>query len=144
MHVNNNVVDFLNHFKADRLIRVICEDPDKNGRKRSESEKAKIHEECQKQREEEKEIYDKLNEDRDTHKQNREVFKEKVLGVVNEGRNSYKEQLAEAINKRNGYREMIMNRKAMEKALVDLLAQEKIDLNALQGAIDAASEAQVK
>jgi len=41
-HVNTNIIEFLNHFKKNRLIEVPCEDPDKLGRKRSDSEKAKI------------------------------------------------------------------------------------------------------
>ena len=44
------------------------------------------------------------------------------------------------MDKRNEYREMIALRKEKEKALVDLLAQEKIDLPSLQTAIDQATE----
>jgi hypothetical protein len=41
-HVNVNILAFLNHFKCDRLIEVPCDEPDKLGRKRSDSEKLKI------------------------------------------------------------------------------------------------------
>lgn len=41
-HVNSNIVEFLNHFKSNRLITIDCEG--KEGRKRSEEEKAQIAE----------------------------------------------------------------------------------------------------
>jgi len=40
------------------------------------------------------------------------------------------------MEKRNGYRDMISLRKDKEKALSELLLQDKIDLGALQTAID--------
>lgn len=48
------------------------------------------------------------------------------------------------MEKRNGYRDMIATRKEKEKAVLDLLAQEKIDIAALQGAIEQAVENLVK
>lgn len=41
-HVNLNIMSFLNHFKAARLIHVDCEDPKKYGHKRSTEEKENI------------------------------------------------------------------------------------------------------
>ena len=48
------------------------------------------------------------------------------------------------MDQRNGYRDMIQNRLDKQKALTELLAQEKIDLGALQTAIDQAVENLVK
>ena len=53
-HVNTNILEYLNHFKQNRLIEVPCAEPDKLGRKRSDSEKARIVQAVQKQREEQK------------------------------------------------------------------------------------------
>ena len=53
-HVNINIVEYLNHFKRDRIIDIPCENPDKLGRKRSDSEKAKIAQEIKDKREEQK------------------------------------------------------------------------------------------
>jgi len=41
-HVNNNIVAFLKHYKAPRLITVPCADPDTNGRKRSDDERTQM------------------------------------------------------------------------------------------------------
>jgi phosphoribosyl-dephospho-CoA transferase len=42
------------------------------------------------------------------------------------------------MEKRTGYRDMIQSRKEKEKALLDLLAQDKVDLVTLTAAIEAA------
>lgn len=59
-------------------------------------------------------------------------------------RTTYKESLSENIESRNKYRDKIILRNEKMRALNDILALEKIDLNALQGAVDAAIENQVK
>lgn len=41
-HINSNIVDFLEHYKAPRLIQIQCANPDKEGHKRSDDEKASL------------------------------------------------------------------------------------------------------
>ena len=58
-----------------------------------------------------------------------------VCEQVNKGRDMYKTQLQAEMENRNKYRDMIAQRKEKEKALLELLTQEKIDLAALETAI---------
>lgn len=41
-HVNNEIKEFLRHFKRERLIHITCEDKDNEARKRSDEEKEQI------------------------------------------------------------------------------------------------------
>jgi len=61
-----------------------------------------------------------------------------VFGLVDESRTGYKKDLQENMLERNKYRELISNRKDKERALLDIIALEKVDLTALQAAIDSA------
>ena len=63
---------------------------------------------------------------------------------MSKGRNEYKEHLVERMEQRNAYREMIANRLEKQKALTELLAAEKIDIAALENAIQQAVENLVK
>jgi hypothetical protein len=51
-HVNNSILEYLNHFNKARQIEVHCANPDALGRKRSESEKARISNEVKEKKEE--------------------------------------------------------------------------------------------
>ena len=53
-HVNVSIIEYLNHFKQNRLIEVPCPEPDKLGRKRSDSEKLKITQDMKEKKEEQK------------------------------------------------------------------------------------------
>jgi len=44
--------------------------------------------------------------------------------------------MTDTMDKRNGYRDMIALRKEKEKALIEILAMEKIDLPSLQTAVE--------
>ena len=77
-------------------------------------------------------------------KDKREQFKTVVSEQVNKGREMYKTQLQAEMENRNKYREMISQRKEKEKAVLELLTQEKIDLAALETAIAQAQENLVK
>lgn len=76
--------------------------------------------------------------------QKRESFRAAIFQQVNLGRGNYKEQLNERMDQRNNYRDMIAKRLEKQKALQELLTAEKIDLAALQTAIDEAIENLVK
>ena len=76
--------------------------------------------------------------------QKRESFRQAVFDHVSKGRNSYKDQLGERMEQRNAYRELIANRLEKQKALTELLSAEKIDISALESAIEAAVENLVK
>jgi hypothetical protein len=82
--------------------------------------------------------------DREQDREQREKFKKEAMVSVASDRTTYKESLTESIDARNKYREKIITRNEKMRLLTDLLAQDKIDLNALQGAVDAAIENQVK
>jgi len=82
--------------------------------------------------------------EREADKEAREKFKKEAVVQVASERTTYKEGLAENIEARNKYRDKIILRNEKMRALNDILALEKIDLNALQVAVDAAIENQVK
>jgi len=71
-HVNNNIVEFLNHFKSERLIRVICTEPkNDHGRKRSDEELKQMADEKAAQQAKEKESHDNFVTSRNTLKESR-------------------------------------------------------------------------
>jgi len=78
-HVNANIVEFLNHFKASRLITI--EQPNQI-KKRSDSEKARIAADKKLQRENEKAFHDSIIAERDADKEQREAFKKEVVQQV--------------------------------------------------------------
>jgi len=82
--------------------------------------------------------------EREADKETRETFKKQAMVQVASDRTAYKEGLSETIDARNKYREKIITRNEKMRLLTDLLAQDKIDLNQLQVAVDAAIENQVK
>lgn len=55
---------------------------------------------------------------------------------MSKGRSKYKEDLVSKMEQRNQYRDMIATRLEKQKALLELLAAEKIDLAALESAIE--------
>jgi uncharacterized membrane protein len=59
-------------------------------------------------------------------------------------RENFKVELSQTIEKRNAYRDMIIARNDRKKALEDMLAQEKIDVNGLTSAIEGAIEVKVR
>ena len=67
-----------------------------------------------------------------------------IFEQVTKGRGEYKENLVERMEQRNTYRELIANRLEKQKALTELLAAEKIDIAALENAIQQAVENTVK
>ncbi len=81
---------------------------------------------------------------REQEKEARLKFKQDSVQRVVGHRTVYKEKLNEQIEARNKYRDKIIMRNDKMRALSDILAQEKIDLNTLQTAVDAAIENTVK
>lgn len=143
-HVNSNIVAFLNHFKSDRLIKISCEDANTNGRKRTDEEKEQMRTENEAKREEERATHEQQMTHSAEMVQKRESFRSAIFEQVTKGRADYKELLVDRMGQRNNYREMIAKRLEKQKALQELLAAEKIDLPALQTAIDEAVENLVK
>ena len=82
--------------------------------------------------------------EREQEKEIRDRFRKDAAARVAAERTNYKEKLNEQIEARNKYRDKIILRNEKMRALTDLLGQEKIDLNALQTAVDAAIENTVK
>lgn len=143
-HVNASIVEFLDHFKSQRLIMVPEPDSASKQRKRGEEEKEQLKEDKNAQREVEKQFYEQVLSNRDEVKEQREKFKKEAQVQVASDRTSYKEKLGETIDARNKYRDKIILRNEKMRALTDLLAQDKIDLNQLQAAVDAAIENTVR
>ena len=93
-----------------------------------------------------------IAEQREAAKVQREEAKDTLFKDVEEGRDGYKEDLKKIIlEDRNGYRDKIETRKEKEKALNDLVYQDKDkemmprpDLGALKTAIAGAEEQMVK
>lgn len=109
-------------------------------RKRTEEEKQQIADDKLKLKEEEKAAFEKVVQDREREKEEREAFKKEAFLQVASDRTSYKDELGKSIEQRNKYRERIILRNEKLRALQDILALEKIDLNQLQAAVDAAIE----
>lgn len=101
-------------------------------------------EDKQKLKEEEKQFYEEVVAEREQEKEARDRFKKDAMSSVTSERTSYKEKLNEQIEARNKYRDKIILRNEKMRALTDLLSQDKIDLNALQTAVDAAIDNTVK
>ena len=130
-HVNNEILEYLNHFNKSRLIEVPCANPDESGRKRSDSEKARLINQTKEAREEQKQLHEKHVHEMKQLQESRDQFKSRVFGLVDESRGSYKKDLQENMVERNKYRDLISNRKDKERALLDIVALEKVDLAAL-------------
>ncbi len=77
---------------------------------------------------------------RETNKERREAYSSSVLAAMDGARDEYKQRIQEVMGDRSKYREMISTRKDKEKALLDILALDKIDLPTLQKAIDEAKD----
>ena len=132
----------MQHFKSQRLI-TLC-DNESEVRVRSAEEKKQEAEAKTKQREEEKQFYESVLAEREEQKERREAFKKDTQAEIAAERSNYKESLGKSLDERNKYREKIIVRAEKLRALTDLLGQEKIDLNALQAAVDAATENKVR
>ena len=98
----------------------------------------------QERKEEEKATHEKQMSHAAEMVEKRDQFRAAIFERVSKGRSEYKELLGQRMDQRNGYRDMIANRLEKQKALLELLGQEKIDLAALQTAIDQAVENLVK
>lgn len=118
----------MNHFKAERLIAI---DSCDSIRKRGEEEKQEILDSKAAKREDEKLFQDQVLADREAEKEAREKFKKEAIVAVASDRTSYKDKLGENIEARNKYREKIILRNEKMRLLMDILGQDKIDLNAL-------------
>ena len=143
-HVNARIVSFLNHFKSGRLITMECVNPNKNGRTRADDEKEKMRTENLAKREEERATHEQDMAHAAEMVGKRDAFKSAIFEQVTKGRGHYKEILVERMEQRNLYRELIANRLEKQKAVLELLAAEKIDITALESAIEQAIENLVK
>ena len=71
-------------------------------------------------------------------------MKQEVFSLIEKDRSEFKEKMTNVMAERNKYRDLISARKDKDRALQDLIAGDKIDLGALQKAIDEAKEALVR
>jgi len=129
-HQNVGIKAFLDHFSQPRLIHVKSQGMHEN-RKRDDPEIEEINAKRQAQRDTETEKQDVHVEERNSLKESREVFKQKILDRVDNERTDYKDSLQTSMDNRTEFRDAIVLRKEKEKALTDLLTNEKIDLAAL-------------
>ena len=95
-------------------------------------------------REEEKATHEQIMTHTTEMIQKRESFRAAIFEQVTAGRGQYKEVLTERMEARNGYRDLIAKRLEKQKAVTELLAAEKIDIAALEAAIEEAVENLVK
>jgi len=72
-------LEYLNHFKAARLIHIACANPQKDGHKRSEKEKAQILAAIQTKKAEDKQFHERIIAERAEEKARRDDFKKKVF-----------------------------------------------------------------
>lgn len=121
-HINREIVQYLNHFKSKRLIKVVCKDKENDRRKRSDEEKQQMAEAIVARQEKEKQTHEEFLTYMSNLAEKREKYKAVVNEVVSKGRDEYKTCLTAEMENRNKYREMISTRKDKEKALLELLA----------------------
>ena len=120
-HINREIVQYLNHFKSKRLIKVICKDMKNDRRKRSDEEKQGMTETINARVEKEKETHENFLKFSESLQEKREEYRKVVSDLVTKGRDNYKTVLVGEMENRNKYRELISNRKDKEKALAELL-----------------------
>ena len=134
--------EFIHHFESDRLIHVKCEKS--AARLRDERE----IEERQKEREDEvaswENIFNNRLQNRETEMKDREEKQKKSMDILLKSRKDFIEKTEGLFEKRNQYRELISNRKFKEVLLMDILNAEKIEIPALEQALQEAKEALVK
>ena len=141
-HYNNEINSFLQHFQSDRKI-VQSLPKDHQPRKRSDSEKKRMHDEFESTRASESESIKANTHHRDQQKAKRQHEREEAFKDIETAREEFKTNLSSTMEQRNKYRDGIDARKAKENALLDLIAGEKADINALKNAIEAAKELRV-
>ena len=90
-----------------------------------------IGEQKLKQKESDQSFYQVMVTLREQEKEARLKFKQDSVQRVVNHRTVYKEKLNEQVEARNKYRDKIIMRSDKMRALSDILAQEKIELNAL-------------
>jgi len=140
-YTNLHFRNFIHHFEGDRLIHVKCEKA--SARLRDERE----IEERKKQKEEEvkvwEEVFNTRLSNRELEAADRENNKKQMLDILAKSRKDFSDKTTELFNKRNEYRELISNRKHKEILLTDILNAEKIDIGALEQALNDAKDALV-
>lgn len=78
-HVNNEIREFLFHFKSDRLIQITCDNKALQARKRGEEEKVLLIEQRTKDRETAQKQAEIEAQSRDQNKEVREKIKQEVF-----------------------------------------------------------------
>ena len=106
-HINRSIVQYLNHFKSKRLLKVICKDKSTDRRKRSDEEKQQMSEEIAARQEKEKETHENFLTYMENLKEKREQYKTVANEQVSKGRDEYKNILAAEMDNRNKYRDLI-------------------------------------
>lgn len=138
-YTNLHYREFIHHFESDRLIHVKCNKS--SARLRDERE----IEQRQKEREEEvlkwQEV-PKWEEVFNAKLQN--GAKDRVQEITTRESKEFIESITQLLSKRNEYRELISNRKYKEILLTDIMNSEKIDIAALEQALNDAKSALVR
>ena len=106
-HINRSIVQYLNHFKSKRLLKVVCKDKNTDRRKRSDEEKQQMSEEIAARQEKEKETHENFLTYMENLKEKREQYKTVANEQVSKGRDEYKNILAAEMDNRNKYRDLI-------------------------------------
>ena len=143
-HVNNDIMEFLDHFASSRKIIEETAD-DQETRKRSDEEKEQILEDFNSEQTAESESFQQIGNEREQMKETRQAEREEAFKDMDEQRGGYKGDMNKLIyEERNQYRDMIDSRNEKQGALVELLRQDKADVNGIKTAIEAAEAVLVK
>lgn len=141
-HSNCEIKDFLEHFSSSRKIAV-SPPAGAQPRERNTSEKEKILQDFNSEMTAESESFQQISDEREKLKEMRQAERDEAFKDMDESRDQFKTVVNEIMDDRNKYRDMIENRKEKEVALLELIKQDKADINAVKTAIQQAEEATV-
>ena len=131
----------MDHFASSRKITV---NPAEGvePRKRDDDEKAQILAEFEEAQTAESESFAQIGAERDAMKETRPTEREEAFKDMDEERGAYKDTMQKLVSEeRHQYREMIDGRTEKQGILLELIRQDKADVNALKSAIEGAENA---
>lgn len=135
-HVNSDIKEYLDHFASSRKI-IGDTSNGKEPRKRSDEEKEQILEDFNSEQTAESESFQQIANEREQMKETRQAEREEAFKDMDDSRGGYKSDMNKLIyEERNQYRDMIDSRNEKQGALVELIKQDKADVNALKTAIE--------
>ena len=125
-HINQEIQEYLEHAKSERLIIV----PDKNYKAKTRT--AIEIDQIKEKHEAEMQNFEKYYKEKKTQDENDKKVREETKAKVQQGLSTELSENAEGfkdlLKKRGEYKEVLVNRKAKEDELIRMIAQDKINI----------------